>query len=110
MTFALCRGAQRSPHNPPTSFEQLFFPWLCCRTRESVPALVAGLVGVLRLLTPCLVLASLRLLRSARSLVSQEYSGSVSHRSSYFNLRNHLSLGPNPTATQFFINCHPHQE
>lgn len=62
------------------------------------------------LLTPCLVLASLRLLRSACSLVSQEYSGSVCHMSSRFNLRNHVSLGPNPTAAQLFIHCHPHQE
>lgn len=58
MTFALRRGAQRSgfpillPHNPPTSFEQSFFPWLCWRIRESVPALVAGLVGVLSLCSP----------------------------------------------------------
>lgn len=58
MTFALRRGAQRSgfpillPHNPPTSFEQSFFPRLCWRTQESVPALVAGLVGVLRLCSP----------------------------------------------------------
>lgn len=62
------------------------------------------------LLTPCLVLAILRLLRSACSLVSQEYSGSVCHSSSHFNLRNHVSLGPNPTAAQLFIHCHLHQE
>lgn len=60
MAFALRGGAQRSgfpillPHaggqgHPPTSFEQSFCPWLCWRTRQSVPSLVADLVGILRL-------------------------------------------------------------
>lgn len=42
-----CR--RRTFRPPPPPFKQSFCSWLCWRTRQSVPALVTGLVGIIRL-------------------------------------------------------------